>query len=425
MLLAGGLCTALVAGEWPQFRGPDGQGHSNASGLPIRWDETTNVTWKTRIPGEGLSSPVISGDQIWMTTALEEGRSLRAVCVHRESGQIVHDVAVFHPDEAGPRHPKNSFASPTPVLEGRYVYVHFGSKGTACLSVDGKVVWKESALDYVLPHGGASSPVLFENLLILTCDGTDNQFLVALDKSNGDVVWKSRRQHLGDAHSKDKSEPASRQGFRLMSYSTPLVIQVNGVPQLVSTAADHVAAYHARTGKEIWWYGYDGFSEAARPVYAHGLVFVTGVEKVSHPMFYAIRPNTRGRITTAQLAWKLSRGVPHVPSPLIVGDELYLFNDRGISICLDARTGRELWKERIGGNYSASPIYADGRIYISSEEGKTSVLAPGKEFKLLATSQLEGQILASPAVAGRALFLRTATHLYRIAEAEILKNDRQ
>ena len=415
MLLAGGLCTALVAAEWPQFRGPNGQGHSNASALPIRWDETTNVTWKTRIPGEGLSSPVISGDQIWMTTALEEGRSLRAVCVHRESGQIVHDVEVFHPTEAGPHHPKNSFASPTPVFEGRYVYVHFGSKGTACLSVDGEVVWKQSTLDYRLPHGGASSPVLFENLLILTCDGTDNQFLVALDKSNGDVVWKSRRQHLNEAHIKDKSEPDSRRGFRLMSYSTPLVIQVNGVPQLVSTGADHVAAYHARTGREIWWYGYDGFSRTARPLYAHGLVFVTGIEQA--PMFYAIRPNNRGKITAAQVAWKLSRGVPHVPSPLVVGDEIYLFNDRGIVTCLDARTGREHWKERIGGNYSASPIYADGRIYVSSEEGKTSVLVPGKEFKLLATSQLDGGILASPAAAGQSLFLRTATHLYRIAEA--------
>ena len=414
MLLAGGLCTASVVAEWPQFRGPDGQGHSNARGLPTRWDETKNITWKVRIPGKGFSSPVISGNQIWMTTALEEGRSLRAICIHLESGQLLYDVEVFHPTEAGPRHSKNSFATPTPVLEGGYVYVHFGSKGTACLSADGEVVWKKSDLDYHLPHGPASSPVLFENLLILTCDGTDTQFIVALDKSNGDVIWKSRRQHLIEARSKDNLEPDSRRGFRLMSYSTPLVIEVKGVPQLVSTGADYVAAYHARTGREIWWYGYNGFSEAARPVYAHGIVFVSGMEKVSHPMFYAIRPDARGRITVTQLAWKLSRGVQHVPSPLVVGDELYLFNDRGVSICLDARTGREHWKERIGGNYSASPIYADGHIYICSEEGKTSVLAPGKKFKLLATNELDGQIMASPAAVGQALFLRTAIHLYRI-----------
>lgn len=414
MVFWAAVYSILLAGEWPQFRGPNGQGHSSASGLPTNWDETRNIIWKVRIPGKGFSSPVISGNQIWITTALEQGRSLRAICLNRENGQLLYNVEVFNLNEAGSRHHKNSFSSPTPVLEGRYVYVHFGNKGTACLLDNGEIVWKMSDLDFRLPHGGASSPVLFENLLILTCDGTDTQFTVALDKSNGEVVWKSKRQHLGETASTDELETNALGGFNLMSYSTPLVIDVKGVPQLISTGANYVASYHARTGKEIWWYSYNGFSQAARPVYAHGLVFVIGFERGSHPTFYAIQPDTRGRITNEQLAWKLGRSVPHVPSPLVVGEEIYLFNDRGIATCLDAKSGREHWKERVGGNYSASPIYADGRIYICSEEGRTSVLAPGKNFKLLATNELDGQLMASPAAAGQALYLRTINYLYRI-----------
>ena len=396
--------------EWPQFRGPGGQGHSNARGLPTIWSETKNVTWKVPILGMGISSPVISGDQIWITTARQEGRSLRAICVHRSSGLIIRDVELFRLTEAGPRHAKNSFATPTPILEDGCIYVHFGNKGTACLSSEGKVLWKTSELDYSQPYGGASSPVLFEDLLILTCDGMDRQFIVALHKRTGRVVWKTSRQHLEEALVKDRMATESRRGFAFMSYSTPLVIDVNGEPQLVSTAAEHVAAYDARTGKEIWWHAYDNFSQVTRPIYTHGLVFVT----TSQDMLYAIRPEARGEVLGTQLAWKLSRGAPHVPSLLVVGDELYLFNDRGVATCVDAKTGHVHWKKRIGGNYSASPIYADGRIYVCSEEGKVSLLVPGKEFKLLGTNDLDGKILASPAVAGQALFLRTLTHLYRI-----------
>ena len=357
-----------------------------------------------------VSSPVISGDQIWITTARQEGRSLRAICVHRSSGLIIRDVELFRLTEAGPRHAKNSFATPTPILEDGCIYVHFGNKGTACLSSEGKVLWKTSELDYSQPYGGASSPVLFEDLLILTCDGMDRQFIVALHKRTGRVVWKTSRQHLEEALVKDRMATESRRGFAFMSYSTPLVIDVNGEPQLVSTAAEHVAAYDARTGKEIWWHAYDNFSQVTRPIYTHGLVFVT----TSQDMLYAIRPEARGEVLGTQLAWKLSRGAPHVPSLLVVGDELYLFNDRGVATCVDAKTGHVHWKKRIGGNYSASPIYADGRIYVCSEEGKVSLLVPGKEFKLLGTNDLDGKILASPAVAGQALFLRTLTHLYRI-----------
>ncbi len=408
-------CASGAPGDWPQFRGPSGQGHAAARGLPLHWSETKNVTWKVPVPGLGHSSPVIGGDQIWMTTALDKGRSLHAVCFDRRTGRMLHNVGLFHKEQPGVLHSKNSHATPTPVLDGDRVYVHFGSHGTACLSTSGKVIWKNATFKYRLPHGQASSPVLFGDLLILSCDGTDVQFMVALDKRTGKVVWKRRRKHLEAAVAKAARMPASRKGFSFMAYATPLVIDVDGARQLVCPVADHVAAYDPKTGKEIWWCGYDGFSTVARPVAGLGLVFVVTSEKGSYATaLYAIRPSARGKVPQSQLVWRLDRGVPHVPSPLLIGEELYLVNDGGVATCLDAKTGRVHWTKRVGGRYSASPIYADGRIYCCNEDGETIVLAPGKHFKRLATNGLEGRFMASPAVAGRALFLRTDKHLYRI-----------
>lgn len=405
--------------DWPQLRGPKGQGHANAKNLPIRWSETENVRWKVRIPGSGYSSPVITGAQLWMTTALEGGRSLCAVCVDARNGKIVYRPELIRVKEPGRLHSKNSYATPTPVADGERIYVHFGAKGTAALSQDGSVVWKNSSLAHNQPYAGASSPIVFRDMLIINCDGMDHQFVVALDKKSGKIVWKTPRAHL---EAERESRTASRyrdKGFTLMGYATPTVIETEGVPELVSTAAEHVAAYDARTGKELWWLGYHGFSPVGIPVYAHGLVYVQGFEGVGRPALFAIRPGGRGDISKTHLAWKETRGIPHVPSPLIVGDELYLVDDDGIMSCLDARTGAERWKERLGGPHSASPILADGRIYASSERGTTSVLSPGREFKLLAKNQLDGRLKASPCASGEALFLRTETRLYRIERGDI------
>lgn len=401
--------------DWPQFRGPDGQGHSSARGLPLDWSESENVNWKVPIPGTGWSSPVIAGHQIWITTAVEEGRSLRAVCVERNSGRTLHDIEVFRIERSGAIHGKNSYATPTPVLEDDRAYVHFGEYGTACLSTSGEMIWKTTSLEYHQPYAAASSPVLFGDRLILSCDGTDVQFLAALDKRTGTVVWKRMRQHLDAARDKAEKMAGSREGFALMAYSTPLVIDVGGAPQLVSPGADHVAAYNLESGEEIWWLEYDGFSLVARPVHGRGMVFVVGTQAhATEPILYAIRPDGRGDVAKSGIVWSLSQGVGHVPSPLLVGEELYLLSDLGIVTCLDAKTGRVQWKERIGGNYSASPIAADGRIYFFSENGEAVVLATGKQFKLLTRNRLDGRFMASPAVAGQALFLRTDTHLYRI-----------
>ncbi len=413
LLLYGWLILGSTASaDWPQFRGPDGQGHAEAVDLPTKWDEVRHVRWKRPVPGRGLSSPVIRGQQIWMTTAQEAGLSLRALCFATDSGDLVHDVELFRATEAGPLHAKNSYATPTPVIGAARVYLHFGMRGTAALSHQGELLWRNDRLRYHQPYSAASSPVLFSDRLFLTCDGGDEQFVVAVNKRSGKVIWSTPRAHNEAARVRARTE--ARRGDATMAYSTPLVVHANGEYQLVSPGADVVAAYDVKTGKELWWYGYDGFSLVARPVFGHGLVYVVGVVEQGRHELYAIRPESRGQLKEEDLAWRLTQNCPHVPSPLLIGGYLYLIRDNGVASCVDAKTGGVEWQQRLGGNYSASPIYADGKIYCFSEEGKTTVLLPGPEFKRLAVNQLEGRILASPAVAEKALFIRTDTHLYRL-----------
>ena len=413
LLLNGWLLLGSVAcADWPQFRGPGGQGHAAARNLPIEWGETRQVRWKTMVPGSGLSSPVTRGQQIWMTTSLEGGRSLRALCFAADSGSLVHNIELFRGPESRPLHAKNSYATPTPVIDRERVYFHFGARGTACLSQQGEVLWKNDRLRYQQPYSAASSPVLFSDRLFLTCDGGDEQFVVALSKLSGKVIWSTPRAHNEAARARARTD--ARRGYATMSYSTPLVVQSNGQYQLVSPGADVVAAYDVKTGKELWWYGYDGFSLVARPVFGHGLVYVVGVVEQGRHELYAIRPESRGQLREKDLVWRLTQNCPHVPSPLLIGEYLYLIRDNGVASCVDAKTGKIQWQQRLGGNYSASPIYADGKIYCFSEEGKTTVMIPGTRFDRLAASQLEGRILASPAVTGKALIIRTDSHLYRL-----------
>jgi outer membrane protein assembly factor BamB len=379
----------MPGSDWPQFRGPTGQGTSDEQGLPLTWSETTNVRWKVAIPGKGWSSPVVQGDRIWLTTATEEGKSLRAISVDRNTGEIVQNVEVFRLKSAKLTNPKNSFASPTPIIEGDRVYVHFGAFGTACITQSGEIVWK-TKLEYDNgQHGTGGSPALYDDLLIISCDGNDVQFVVALDKHTGKVKWKK-----------------SRQGYQ--AYSTPLVVKLPDSDQVISPGAFRAISYNPRNGKELWHVSYgEGFSNVPRPVYGDGLVFIcTGFQQAS---LLAVRLD-------GKVQWKLDRGVPLTPSPLLVGSELYLITDNGIVTCLDAKTGKEYWRARIGGNHSASPVYADGRIYFLSEEGESVVLAPGQQLKHLATNQLDGRTLASMAVSSGSIFIRSDTHLYRLGK---------
>ena len=381
---------------WPDFRGTTGQGHADGRDLPLEWSESRNVAWKTMVPGAGWSTPIVVDGRVWITTAVDaRDTSLRAVALDAATGRVLVNTEVFTIRGAAPVNPKNNRASPSPVVEGDRVYVHFGAAGTAALTTAGEIVWK-ARFEYESQHGAGGSPILAGDLLILSCDGSDAAFVVALDKRTGKVRWKTNRR-----------VPYAQ------AYTTPLAIRVGDREQIVSVGAFRAAAYDPSSGKEIWRVSYgDGFSNVPRPVHGHGLVYIaTGFQQ---PALLAVRPDGTGDITRSHVAWTLHRGAPLTPSPLLVGDHLYLVTDAGIASCVDAKTGAIRWQQRLNGTFSASPVYADGRIYFQSEDGVTTVIAPGAEFRVLARNTLDGATLASMAVAEGALFLRTGTHVYRI-----------
>lgn len=394
--------------DWPQFRGPDGQGHAVAENLPSKWSETTNVAWKTPLPGNGWSSPVIHNGHIWMTAAQNDGNLLNVLRVNQGTGKLEKDLTIFKIESPGGIHSKNGHASPTPVIDNDRIYVHFGAHGTACLDEAGEILWTQK-LEYYHHHGPAASPILVGDRLIIPCDGldksfydkkvrqgvTDPQFVAALNIKNGDVEWRHGRQ---GRH----------------SYATPLLIEVDGQPQIISPGGSRVSAYDPKNGDEIWYVTYEGYSLIPRPVYGHGLVFIcTGYDSAQ---LLAIRPNGKGDVTQTHVEWSMKQGVPFTPSPLLVEDELYFVSDAGVATCVDAETGKVHWKRRLGGNFSASPAFADNKIFFQSEEGVTHVLAPGKQYKRLSMNKLNGTTYASPAIVGSAIYLRSDKALYRIEE---------
>jgi outer membrane protein assembly factor BamB len=361
------------------------------------------VTWRKELPGLGWSSPVAVGGKVYVTTAVPQagGYSLRALCLDAKTGEIDWDKEVFQQGADAPGiHKKNSHASPTPAVEGGMVYVHFGHAGTACLRAkDGSAVWATRELKYKPVHGNGGSPVVAGKLLIFSTDGTDVQAVVALDKSTGKVAWKTPR--------------ANTTGANPFSFGTPLVIKVGDREQLISPGSGVVTALDPATGKEIWRVTYGrGYSVVPRPVYGNGLVYVcTGYDS---PSLLAIKPDGTGDVTKTHVAFAVKKNVPHNPSPLLVGDALYLVSDGGIASRLDATTGAERWSERVGKAYSSSPLYAGGLIYLLDESGTTTVLKPGATYDPVATNKLNEKTQASCAVDGDALLLRTEKALYRI-----------
>ncbi len=393
--------------NWTSFRGPTANGHATATNLPTEWSEEKNVTWKTAIHGRGWSSPVIWGNQIWVTTAKEDGTENFAICVDRDSGKIVYDIHLFDIEKPQYIHPTNTHASSTAVIEEGRIYVHFGSFGTACINTqNGKILWKRD--DFTCDHwrGPASSPILFDGMLILQYDGYDQQYIVALNKKDGKTIWRKKRE----------IEHGTDNGDFMKAFGTPLIIDVNGNKQLISPAAHATLGLNPKTGDVIWRVTYKEHSVASRPLYDNGLLYLT--TGVARGKLLVVKPTGQGDITKTHIVWKASKSVPSKPSLLIVDDLIYLMHDGGVASCLEAKTGKLVWQKRIGGKYSASPLYADGRIYLFNHDGKTTVIAPGKEFKILATNQLgagKGDgFRASPAVAGNAIYLRNVKYLYRI-----------
>ena len=419
-LLAAWLALAPLnaAADWPGFRGPwgDGQvaapGDTRVIGLPLQWSETENIVWKTAIPHRGWSTPAVMEGQVWLTTATLDGHDFFVFCLDAATGRIRSDEKLFHCDAPEPLgNSVNGYATPSPVLEPGRVYVHFGSYGTACLdTINGKVLWQRQDLPCRHYRGPSSSPVLFENLLILTMDGADLQYLVALDKQTGRTVWKTNRSvEWDDANSTSKM---AMEGDLRKAHSTPLLITVDGQPRMLSTGAKAAYCYDPRTGRELWRVRYPAWSAAPVPVYREGLAFlITGYGKTE---LLAVRVDGSGDVTDTHVAWKLDSMVSRTASPVLVDDLFYMASDDGLVTCVECATGKQVWRQRLPGKYAASPIHADGRLYFCNQEGRTTVLKPGRTCEILATNTLADGLMASPAVAVHALYLRTKTHLYRI-----------
>ncbi len=408
--------------DWPQFRGPTGDGLVTAPGsaekigLPVRWSETENVRWKTPIPHMGWSTPVVMNGQIWLTAATEEGHDFFAICVDADSGQIRFNERIFHADDPEPLgNPLNGYASPSPVIEPGRVHVHFGSYGTACLDTTTfKVLWKRDDLPCRHYRGPGSSPILFGDLLILTMDGVDVQYLVALDKATGRTIWKADRTANWndlDADGKPRSEGDLRK-----AYSTPLIVEAGGKKQMLSVGAKALYGYDPGTGRELWKVNTPAFSGAAAPVYGNGVAYM--ISGFGQTEMMAIRVDGSGDVTDSHVLWTTPRNVPRTPSPVLVGDLLFTINDSGIVVCLDTATGEQIWRERIRGHHAASLLYADGNIYTFNQTGKSTVFRAARRYEIVATNTLDAGCMASPAVSGNALFVRTKTHLYRIESGQ-------
>ncbi len=390
----------LSGGDWPEFRGPTAQGHVMNANLPLEFGPKKNLKWKIAVPGQGWSSPVIVGKRIYLTTAItKDGKlTLSALCLDSTDGRTIWQQPVFQVPEKAPRmHRKNSQASPTPIVSAGRLYVHFGHMGTACLDLAGKFIWKNESIKYPPVHGNGGSPALVNGKLIFSCDGSKDPFVIALNSKNGRQVWRTKRT----ANAKRK-----------FSFCTPLVVDTANGKQVILPGSSMVGAYNPDTGAEIWKVTYgDGYSVVPRPVTAHGMVyFSSGFDKATA---LAVKLGGRGDVTESHLAWRIIKGAPHTPSMLAVGDELYMVSDGGIGSCVDARTGKVHWQERLGGSYSSSPIVSKGRIYYTNETGAVKVVKATKKFELLVTNELGERTLASPAVADNALFYRTEKHLWR------------
>jgi outer membrane protein assembly factor BamB len=402
-LLLSAAQNSFAQTNWPEFRGPTADGHATQSILPTRISETENVAWKTPIHGKGWSSPVIWKNQVWLTTATVDGKRMSAVCADLETGKLIHDVILYENDEPDFCHPTNSYASPTPAIEANRVYVHFGKYGTCCLdTTTGKPIWNRADLECDHFRGAGSSPILFNDLLIVAFDGADQQYVIALDKHTGETVWKTDRA----------IDYGTDNGDFKKAYGTGAIFDVDDQPLLIYPSAIATVAYDPNSGKQKWIVYHDGMNVSARPLITNdGQVLITN----GMGQMIAVDPSGSGNITDSHVKWKLSKTVCKKPSPILAEDRLYMTDDKGVLSCVNPATGKTVWQERLGGKYSASPILANGLLYFVSENGNIHVVRPGAEFDLVSQSKLGDGFMASPAVSGNRLIVRSKSNLYCIA----------
>lgn len=405
-----------LAENWPQFRGPTGQGLSTETNLPLEWSATENVAWKTLIPGDGWSSPVVWDNHVFVTAARDKGTTCHVVALDRDSGKVLWDVPVFKQDGKKIQE-RNSFATPTPVTDGKRVYAFFGGGGAAAVDFNGKVAWTNTANPFYSQHGLGSSPILYKDLLFMPWDHSirpgpgvdakvgwqtpwDQAYVWALDKNTGKERYKAKR------------------GLSRISHMTPHIVEVDGKPQLISAAGDVINAFEPETGKPIWWVKTGGEGTTPSPVFAEGMVFSSSGFGTAVP-YEAIRAHRlgggSGDLSEKNLVWEQKRGVPKLPSFLVHDGLLYAVRENGFLQVMNVSDGEIVYNERLNdGTYAASPVLADGRIYILADNGNTTVVQPGREFKELAHNELNEKTQASMAVSNGRLFIRTEKHLYCI-----------
>jgi outer membrane protein assembly factor BamB len=399
--------------NWTHFRGSSLNGIAETGNIPLNWDESV-IKWKTAIHDRGHSSPVVYGDQVWITTATPDGKELYAVCIDFQSGKIIHDIKVFTPDEVERKHSLNSYATPTPCIEKGFVYVHYGSMGTACINTaDGLIVWKRTDLKCKHVQGPASSPVIYNNLLILHLEGTDVRYLVALDKSNGNTVWKTDRPA-------EPYEPLTVIGRK--AYVTPLTIKVKNRDMLISNGSAITIAYDPATGKEIWRVVGGAESTVSMPFTENGIVYwyagpVLNDNGLNYNELIAANPDGVGDITGTNILWKKQGRLSQnqMLTPVIKDGLIYTADTRNIQMCIDAITGEEVWSTHVKSNFNASPLYIDGNIWFFSVRGEVMVLKPGRQYEVIAQSQMDSGIWATPAVLRNSVILRTESYLYRVS----------
>jgi outer membrane protein assembly factor BamB len=404
------LAPALPAADWPGFRGPNRQGVSDEAKLPLKWSASENVAWKVAVPGEGWSSPAVVGGRVYVTTATDGGKSCHVLAFAVDTGKLLWDREVCRQVVKRIQR-RNSPATPTPAVDGDRVYVAFNDGTVAAVRADtGEVAWLNRDFPYFSEHGLAASPVPYKDLVLMAFDGSsegpdrkvgwqtpwDRALLVALDRSTGKVRWKAGR------------------GMSRIAHATPLVVTHGGKDVLVSPAGDVIQGFDPATGERLWTVHTDGEGLVPSPSAADGLAFCT--TGFGQPALKAVRLGGHGDVTATHVAWEDTRHVSMLPSMVAAGGRLYVVTDKGIAACLEARTGKEVWKGRLNGSFSASPVLAGGRLYALSDAGETFVLRAGDEYQLLARNPLGEEAQATPAVAGGRLFIRTKGHLWCIAD---------
>jgi outer membrane protein assembly factor BamB len=391
--------------DWKYFRGSGLNGISENAGLPLHWSESTNIIWKQSVHDRGISSPVVFDNQVWITTASKDGKKLYAVCLDLNSGKVIHDILVFEPENVYGIHALNSYATPTPAIEEGAVYVHFGSMGTACIDTKtADILWKRTDLKCDHVQGPASCPVIYKDLLILHYEGVDIQYIVALNKRTGEMVWKSIRPQEYYVN----EPPIARK-----AYSTPIFIHLDGKDLMISSGSEVCIAYDPLTGKEIWRIVYSSDSAISMPVYENGVLIIsTGY----HPpvRLMAVNPEGSGNISETNILWRYDKNIPGINSPVAHNGLLYMIQEEGKIQCVDVKTGQVIWTNHLKGNFYSSPIYAAGHIYLPSKQGIIYVLQEGKEFTLLAENKLDSEIWSSMAISGKSILLRSDKAVYRI-----------